>query len=83
VVKKQEIEKRIAEWASKNKLPWFNAFQRGRSLPSQPVDSLEIIRFVSYLQNEFSVSISPADFFGGAFDDMGTLAEYLERKEAK
>lgn len=77
------IEEKIRAWASDRRTTWFEAFASGESFASLKVESLEVVRFVAYLQSEFRVTIRPSDFFGEAFQSLGALVEFLKKLKAE
>lgn len=74
---------RIEAWATERKVAWWPAFLSGKALPEIMADSLEVVRFVAFLQTEFGVAITPADYFSGAFRGPEALVEFLVKKGTK
>ena len=76
----ENIRDRIQAWANKSGAAWFPAFASGTPLTSLHIDSIEIVRFVAFLQKEFHVPISPDHVFGGPFDGLDPLIAFLSAR---
>jgi len=79
MVNAQSIEAKVRAWPGAP--TWFQNFCAGEPLAQLGVDSLEAVRWISYLQKEFAVAIHFSDYVGEPFRSLENLVRFIQQKQ--
>jgi acyl carrier protein len=78
----QNTKNLILSYFSANRAELGRLLASGAELSSLKLDSLELVRFLAFLQKTFRVEIVALDFLDGkSFKDLESISQFLETKQ--
>ena len=80
MIKESEIKKKIREFLKLKKKDDLKDFDNTKFLEDKYFDSLTMVEFILFLENEFNIRLTEEDYNHKEFSTLGGLVKLIKKK---